>query len=99
MHRIQTHTIRLGRREIRRSRVALAGVSAAVIILAAAVIASLALRAGSTSQLSRPSAGVGSMALPTLAVTSFAGYPGQMAGAPTLAVNAIASGDGQRLAA
>jgi hypothetical protein len=97
MHRIQTHTIRLGGRDFRRSRVALAVAGVAVIVLAA-VITPLALRTGGTPQPSRPSAGTGSMALPTLAMTSFAGYPDQMAGAPRLAVNAIAGGDGQRLA-
>jgi hypothetical protein len=97
MHRNPTHTIRLGGREIRRSRAALAGAAVAAIVLAA-VITPLALRTGRTPPPSRPAAGTGSMALPTLAMTSFAGYPGQTAGAPRLAVNAIATGDGQRLA-
>lgn len=98
MRRSQTRTIRLGRREIRRSRAALGGIGVVVIALAAVVITPLALRTASTSQPGRPGADIGSMAVPTVAMTSFAGYPGQMAGAPKLAVNAIATGDGQRLA-
>ena len=54
--RSQTRTIRLGRREIRRSRAALGGIGVVVIALAAAVITPLALRTGSTSQPGRPGA-------------------------------------------
>lgn len=99
----RTHTIRLGSREIRRSRAALAAVGVAVIA-AAAIIATLALPAGSTPQSGRRSANREAAealpALPVLATTSLAGYPGQLppAGTPRLAVNAIAADDGLRLA-
>ena len=94
MRRSQTRTIRLGRREIRRSRAALGGIGVVAIALAAAVITPLALRTGSTPSSGLRGADIGSMAVPTVAMTSFAGYPGQMAGARRLAVNAIATGDG-----
>lgn len=95
MRRNRTHTIRAGSREIRVSRAALAGIAA--VVLAAAI--AIPLLTVGTSQPSRPS-GSRDAALPTLAVTSFAGYPGQLPlpGAPRLEVNAIASAHGQRLA-
>jgi hypothetical protein len=98
MHPSQTRTIRIGRTEIRRSRAVLGGIGVVVIALAAAGIIPLALRTGGTSQASGPGASIGRMAVPAVAMTSFAGYPGQMTGAPRLAVNAIATGNGQRLA-
>jgi hypothetical protein len=94
MQRKQGHAIRLGGGEIGRRAAVLAGVG--MIALAAG----LTLVACSTSQPGRPSAGRETAGRPTLAVTSFAGYPGglPLAGAPRLAVNAIADGGGQRLA-
>jgi len=93
----QTRTIRPGRGKIRRSRAALAGAGVVALALAVAVVTALALRTGSTPH-TRPSASQHAAALPTLAMTSFAGYPGQMAGTPKLAVTAVAAGDGERLA-
>jgi hypothetical protein len=98
----RTHTIRLAGREIRRSRAALAAVGLAVIAVAA-IIATFAFPAASTPQSSRRSASretAARPALPALAMTSLAGYPGQSppAGTPRLAVNAIAVGDGLRIA-
>lgn len=93
MERDQAHPIR-----IRRRRAAAAGAVVAVLAIAV-LITSLALRAGGTSQPRRPSASRQAAALPTLAIASFAGYPGRLAGAPKLAVNAIAADDdGQRIA-
>jgi hypothetical protein len=96
MRRDRIRTIRVGSREVRVSRAALAG--AAAVVLAAAIAIVLSLPAG-TSQPSRPPASRDA-ALPTLAVTSFAGYPGrvQLPGAPRLEINATASAHGQRLA-
>jgi hypothetical protein len=95
----QTHAKGLGSRKIRRGRAALAAAGVAVIA-AAAIVAALALTSGGTSQSSRRSASRETAARPALAVTSLAGYPGQSppAGTPRLAVNAIAVGDGQRIA-
>jgi hypothetical protein len=103
MQRKRTHTIRLGSREIRRGHAALAAAGLAVVA-AAAVAASLALPPGGTPRSSPRSASRETEALPALpalATTSLAGYPGQSppAGTPRLAVNAIAANDdGQRLA-
>jgi hypothetical protein len=95
----RTHTIRLGSRKIRRGHAALAVVGVAVIAVAA-IVATLALPPGGSPRSSRGSASRETAARPALAVTSLAGYPGQLprAGTPRLAVNAIAVGDGQRIA-
>src|ERR1700729_3263088 len=100
MWRKRTHTIRAEGRKIRHGRAARAGAAVAVIALAA-IIATLALLPGGTSQPSRRSPGRERSALPALAMTSFAGYRGQvpLPGTPRLTVDAIADGGGQRLAA
>jgi hypothetical protein len=104
MRSMRTHTVRLGSGKIRRGRAALAAGGVAAIAVAA-IVATLALTSGGTPPASRGSASRGSAsretaARPALAVTSLAGYPGQppSAGAPRLAVNAVAAGDGQRIA-
>lgn len=88
----------MGSRRITRRRAALAGV--VLVVVAAAIAIPLALLSGSTSPSARTSASREAAAMPALAVTSFAGYPGQqpLPGAPRLEVNAIASAAGQRLA-
>jgi hypothetical protein len=72
----------------------------AVVILAAAGIAiPLMARSGTASQAARPAGGA-KASPPALAMTSFAGYAARPAlpGAPRLAVRAIASAGGERLA-
>lgn len=100
MKAAQTRVIRLRGRDISRSRAILAGLAAAFLV-AAAVIVPLALRPGGAPHPAR-AAGAGRAAAgrPALAMTSFAGYSqAPLPGAPGLEVNAVASADGQRLAA
>jgi hypothetical protein len=95
-----THTIQLGSRKFGRGHAALAAVGVAVIAVAA-IVTTLALAPGSTPRSSLRSANRETAARPALAMTSLAGYPGQLppAGTPRLTVNAIATNDdGQRLA-
>src|SRR5690348_14006291 len=72
----------------------------AVIVLAVAGITiPLMANSGTTAQLPQPASGA-KASPPALAITSFAGYAGRPAlpGAPRLAVKAIASAGGERLA-
>jgi hypothetical protein len=66
----------------------------------AAVITFALVLAGCSSQSSRPSGKQAAAGVPALALTTFAGYSGQLPlpGAPTLTVNALTEADGVRLA-
>jgi hypothetical protein len=74
-------------------------VLAVVILAAAGITIPLMVRSGITSQAARPSSSA-KASPPALAMTSFAGYAGRPAlpGASRLAVKAIASAGGERLA-
>lgn len=79
-------------------RLVLAGL-AAIVIVAAGITIPLGLLSGSPSQSGRPPGSREAAGLPAVALTSFAGYPGQSPpGAPRLEVNAISAVGGQRLA-
>jgi hypothetical protein len=88
---------RLGSRETEGHRAAMAGMP--ILVLAVVIIFALALT-GCSSQPSRPSGNKAAAAPPALAVTTFAGYPGQLplAHAPRLTVNALTAAEGVRLA-
>ena len=75
-------------------------VPAAIILAAAGITIPLMVQSGTTSQPAASSS-TAKAAPPALAMTSFAGYAGRPAlpGAPRLAVRAIASAGGERLAA
>jgi hypothetical protein len=96
MQREQTRTVRLG---IKGRYLALAA-SAMIVLAVAGITLPLTVLSGRTSQPVRPPSGA-KPSPPALAMTSFAGYAGHPArpGAPRLEVNAIASAQGQRLAA
>jgi hypothetical protein len=70
-----------------------------ILVLAMVIIFALALT-GCSSQPSRPSGSKAAATPPALAVTTFAGYPGQLplAHAPRLTVNALTAAEGVRLA-
>jgi hypothetical protein len=90
-------TARPGSRETEGHRAAMAGMP--ILVLAVVIIFALAL----TSCSSQPGGASGSKKAagpPALAVTTFAGYRGQLPlpGAPRLAVNALAAAGGVRLA-
>jgi hypothetical protein len=87
--------VRLGSRETEGRRAATAG-----ILTLAAVITFALVLAGCSSQSSRPSGKQAATGVPALALTTFAGYSGQLPlpGAPRLTVNALTEADGVRLA-
>jgi hypothetical protein len=96
----RTSAIRLGGREIRRSRAVLAGLAVPLLAAAAIIVPLVVLPGGASHPARSLSAGRAAAAAPALTLTSFAGYSGQapLAGAPRLEVNAIAAAAGQRLA-
>src|SRR5207253_2399820 len=87
--------VRLGSRKTEGRRAATAGMPA----LAAVITFALVL-AGCSSQSSRPSGAQAAAGVPALALTTFAGYSGQLPlpGAPRLTVNALTEADEVRLA-
>jgi hypothetical protein len=89
--------VRLGSRETEGHRAAMAGMP--ILVLAIVIIFAVALT-GCSSQPSRPSGNKAAATPPALAVTTFAGYPGQLplAHAPRLTVNALTAAGGVRLA-
>jgi hypothetical protein len=94
MRHNQAGGVRPGSREID-------GHTAGMPILALAAVIAFALAlAGCGSQPSRPSGNQAAVVSPALAVTTFAGYPGQVspAHAPKLTVNDLTEADGMGLA-